>query len=105
MIAILYVLGCTIVFGAFIWATKAHFVQGTKTTATDLIYLFSVATFIFGSVGALIKPLSVWQMTLGVLISALGAALFFWTVQTTRNRGLYLAYAKESPMILVSQGP
>ncbi len=80
--AILYLLGCATVFGAFIWATKGHFVQGTKTIPTYLIYLFSVATFVCGVVALFLQPPSVWRMGLGTLVSLLGAALFFWTVHT-----------------------
>ncbi|HRW07461.1 MAG TPA: methyltransferase [Caldilineaceae bacterium] len=101
----LYLLGCAAVFGTFIWATNGHFLQGTKTTATYLIYLFSVATFVFGAVSAFMNTPTPWQIGLGFLLSALGTALFFWTIHTTRARGFYLAYAKEYPTAFVNAGP
>lgn len=101
----LYVLVCAAVFGTFIWATNGHFRQGTKTIATYLIYLFSVATFACGSVGAFLNTSTPWKIGLGFLLSALGAALFFWTIDTTRARGFYLAYAKEYPTAFVNAGP
>lgn len=101
----LYILVCATVFGTFIWATNGHFLQGTKTIATYLIYLFSVATFVFGAVSAFRNTSTPWQIGLGLLLSTLGAALFWWTIQMTRAQGFYLAYAKESPTAFVTTGP
>ena len=105
MTTILFLLGWAMIFGAFVWATQAHFAQGTKTIATFLIYLFSVATFVCGSVAVVVQPLALWQMSLGALISLLGAALFYWAIHVTRAHNFHLAYAREKPQTLVTRGP
>ena len=105
MIAVLCVLGWSAVFGTFIWATKGHFRQGTQTISTRLIYLFSVATFVCGSVAVFHQLPPAWRMVLGTLISVLGVALFFWAITATRARDFYLAYAREKPRTLVTRGP
>jgi protein-S-isoprenylcysteine O-methyltransferase Ste14 len=95
-----------VAFASFSWALRGHFQTGHLPNAMRLLSGASLLAYIAYLAGLIWgNRQSLGSTTLGLIGLVLSLALFWWTVTTTRQHRLRLAYADADPDIIYSHGP
>lgn len=93
-------------FLSFAWGLKAHFLaEGGMPRGMRHLSMASTAAFV------LFAGLTVWQgvgQTAGIIAITLflvASLIFWWAVQTTKNRPPAVAYSNNIPAMIYTDGP
>ncbi|MEO9190920.1 MAG: methyltransferase [Acetobacteraceae bacterium] len=94
--------GC---FTAFMWATRSHFlISGPLPPGMRMVIALSVVGAIWFTVRVVVSGIGPGA-PYAVALMAVALGLFSWTVMTTRERRLPIAFAHDLPNFIYRSGP
>jgi protein-S-isoprenylcysteine O-methyltransferase Ste14 len=96
----------TIVFVAFAWAIRRHFVSDSPNPKMRILAVLGVMTFAVYVEQILLSPHPLWRAYLvGAALHVLSLYIFSTAVMATRERKLHIAFSEAPCDFIVTSGP
>jgi protein-S-isoprenylcysteine O-methyltransferase Ste14 len=104
-VQLVVLLEAVVIFAAFVWAARYHFVSKTWTTGTRIVTALSLIGIITFIALMTISDSPLLGLGLASLIFGASAALFFWAMSVSRGTTLDRVCVPATPQTILRSGP